>query len=65
MEDENSDAYKEAEAQLEKDLKGIIEDDDNIEEIEMTECEFSPASDSRKRRQGLDFISPLQFHLCT
>ena len=55
MEDENSDAYKEAEAQLEKDLKGIIEDDDNIEEIEMTECDFSPASDSRKRRQGPDF----------
>ena len=58
LNDENSDAYKEAEAQLEDDLKSIIEDDPDIEAVEMTECDFEPAdpaSEGRRRRQGTEY----------
>lgn len=53
--DKNSDEYKAAEAQLEDDLKSIIEDDPDIEEVEMTECDFQPASEGRRRRQGKEY----------
>lgn len=53
--DKNSDEYKEAEAQLEEDLKSIIEKDPNIEEVEMTECTFQPTDEGRRRRQGKEY----------
>ena len=59
--DKNSDKYKDAEAQLEKDLKKIVEADDSIEEAEMTECDFEPVSDGRKRREGKEFENLVPF----
>ena len=36
-------------------MKKIIEKDDAIEEVEMTECDFEPVAGGRKRRNGKEF----------
>ena len=53
--DKSSEKYKDAEAQLEKDLKEIVEADDSIEAAELTECDFEPVAEGRKRREGKEF----------
>merc|ERR1711915_819827 len=54
LNDKNSDEYKEAESQLEEDLKEIMEADEDIDEVTMTDCDFEPSEtqEGRKRRQA-------------
>ena len=61
--DKTSEEYTEKKDLLENDLKNILEADDDIEAVELTDCEFTEVKNSRRRRDNESAMTQANYSL--
>ena len=61
--DKTSEEYTEKKDLLENDLKNILEADDDIEKVELTDCEFTKAENSRRKRDTESAMTQANYSL--